>query len=117
MTKLHDWSEVAPDRLNERAVRKAVHTSAMTVAHLELARGALVPRHHHPNEQVSYVRSGRLRFDFDGESIEVAAGQMLEIAPGRPHAVEALEDTVVLDLFAPPREDWIRGDDAYLRGR
>jgi quercetin dioxygenase-like cupin family protein len=87
----------------------------MTIAHLHLTKGAVVPRHSHANEQVTVLERGRLRFVFDDESQIVEAGQMLQIAGDRPHAVEALEDSVALDLFSPPREDWIRGDDAYLR--
>ena len=63
-----------------------------------------------------YVLSGRLRFALGDEEREVGPGESLLIAGDVPHEVEALEDTVVLDAFAPRREDWIRGDDAYLRG-
>jgi quercetin dioxygenase-like cupin family protein len=87
----------------------------MTVAHLYLTKGAIVPRHSHPNEQVTVLERGRLRFEFDDGSRVIEAGQMLQIPGDLPHLVEALEDSLALDLFSPPREDWIRGDDAYLR--
>ena len=75
-----------------------------------------MPEHEHPNEQIATVLSGRLRFVVGGEEHEVAPGESLLIPGGVPHRVDVLEDAVVLDAFAPRREDWIRGDDAYLRG-
>ena len=89
---------------------------AMTLARITLASGAVVPRHAHENEQIATVLSGRVRFRLGGEERVVKALASLLIAGGVPHEVEALEDSVVLDAFAPRREDWIRGDDAYLRG-
>lgn len=72
-------------------------------------------RHHHENEQITMLESGRLRFLFDDEQSILEAGQAMQIAPNRPHAVEALEDSVACDLFAPVRADWLSGDDSYLR--
>jgi quercetin dioxygenase-like cupin family protein len=112
---IHDWSSIAREQLNPRVARQAVHTERLTVAHLHLTKGAIVPRHSHENEQVTVLERGRLRFEFDDSSRILEAGQMLEIPSGLPHLVEALEDSLALDLFAPPRQDWIRGDDAYLR--
>jgi quercetin dioxygenase-like cupin family protein len=113
---IHEWNRIAREQLNPLVARQAIHTERMTVSRLHLTRGAMVPRHDHPNEQVTFVERGRLRFDFDEGPEIVEAGQILQIAGGRPHAVEALEDSLALDLFSPPREDWIKGDDAYLRG-
>jgi quercetin dioxygenase-like cupin family protein len=76
----------------------------------------VVPRHDHPNEQVANVVSGRLRFVVGDEEVVVAAGESISLPGGVPHEVEALEDSLVLDVFSPVREDWVRGDDAYLRG-
>ncbi|HET8547861.1 MAG TPA: cupin domain-containing protein [Bryobacteraceae bacterium] len=112
---IHDWNYIAREQLNPLIVRQAVHTDRMTVAHLHLTKGAVVPRHSHANEQVTVLERGRLRFEFDDGAEIVEAGQMLQIAGGRAHSVEALEDSLALDLFSPRREDWIRGDDAYLR--
>jgi quercetin dioxygenase-like cupin family protein len=109
------WQEVPREQLNPLLVRQAIHTGNMTIARLELKKGAVVPRHEHANEQVSMVLSGQLRFQSPGGETLVGPGQVLELKPHLPHGVEVLEDAVVLDLFTPPREDWIRGDDAYLR--
>lgn len=109
------WQDVPEERLNDRITRRMFHTETMTVARIGLAKGAVVPRHSHPNEQVMTVNEGRLLVRIAGQEITVSAGQMLPIPPGIPHEVEAMEDSVAIDLFSPPREDWIRGDDAYLR--
>lgn len=92
-----------------------LHTDRMTVARIYLAAGALVPRHRHENEQVANLVSGRARFVVGDDEAVVGAGDSVTIPPNVPHEVEALEDSLVIDVFAPVREDWVRGDDAYLR--
>jgi quercetin dioxygenase-like cupin family protein len=87
----------------------------MTIARLQLRRGALVPEHSHVHEQVAMVERGALKFSIGGREQIVRAGESLVIPPHARHGVEALEDTAVIDVFSPAREDWIRGDDAYLR--
>ena len=96
--------------------RRMLNGEAMTLAQITLAAGAVVPLHEHPNEQIATVLSGRLRFVIGDEELEIGAGESVLIPGGLPHHVDALEDSVVLDAFAPRREDWLRGDDAYLRG-
>jgi quercetin dioxygenase-like cupin family protein len=88
----------------------------MMIAHVYLAQGAIVPEHAHENEQITYILEGRLRFTLGDETIDVGAGEVLTIPPNVPHAAEALEDTLDVDVFTPPREDWLTGTDAYLRG-
>lgn len=112
----HDWNDIPLETLNPLVKRQALHSNNMTIAHLHLTRGAVVPMHSHDNEQVTYLREGRLRFDFEGhQSVILEAGRMMVIPGGVPHSVEALEDCLALDLFSPARQDWIAGDDAYLR--
>lgn len=86
------------------------------IAHVYLAKGAIVPEHAHENEQITYILEGKLRFTLGAETVDVGAGEVLTIPPNLPHAAEALEDTVDVDVFTPPREDWLSGADAYLRG-
>lgn len=112
---LHDWNAIPVEPMNERFTRRVLHSERMTIARLELKKGAHVPRHQHENEQVSMVHSGLLRFVFDTHEVLVGAEQSLVIPSDAPHSVDALEDTIVTDLFAGRREDWISGDDAYLR--
>lgn len=85
------------------------------LARLLLRKGCLVPLHHHENEQITYILEGALKFTLEGREIVVRAGEVLVIPPNVPHAAEALEDTLDLDVFTPPRADWLAGTDAYLR--
>lgn len=112
---LYDWNSMPAEQLNPLIVRRAVHTESMTIARLLISKDAVVPEHSHVNEQVATVERGSLRFLIEGKELILGAGQSLAIPSNVPHAVVALEDTVVVDIFSPRREDWIRGDDAYLR--
>ncbi|MCS6953878.1 MAG: cupin domain-containing protein [Bryobacterales bacterium] len=112
---VYRWEEIEKEQMNPRVARQVIHGERMTVARIHLAKGAIVPEHKHPNEQITLLQSGRLRFAIAGEERVVEAGETVQIPPDLPHAVEALEDSVAVDLFSPVREDWIRGDDAYLR--
>ncbi len=114
--ELHSWSGIETEQLNPKAARQVIHAKKLTIARLFLKKGAIVKDHSHHNEQVTVLEEGRLLFVIDGEEIEVEAGQVMEIPPNAVHSVVALEDSVALDLFSPPREDWMRGEDAYLRG-
>jgi quercetin dioxygenase-like cupin family protein len=101
--------------MNPLVGRKVIHAESMTLARITLRKYAMVPAHSHPNEQITVLQEGKLKFTIAGEERVLNAGEMLQIPPDAPHSVEALEDSVALDLFSPVREDWIRGDDAYLR--
>lgn len=114
--KRHAWKDIPKEQLAPLVARQVLHADRLTIARIFLGKGSVVPRHSHHNEQVTMLESGKLRFIFDHGDQIVEAGQMLQIASEEPHAVEALEDSVATDLFAPVREDWVRGDDAYLRG-
>ena len=104
------------DHLNPLIDRQFVYGERTMLARLTLRRGAIVPRHSHENEQITYIVEGALRFTLgDGRVITVSAGELLVIPSNLPHAAEALEDTIDIDVFAPPRADWIAGTDAYLR--
>jgi len=113
--KLHDWSKIEREQLNPSVARQVIHATNVTVARIYLAKGAVVPEHNHRNEQVTVLLQGRLKCTHAGKEFILEAGQALEIPPDAPHQVTALEDSVAMDIFAPRREDWIRGEDAYLR--
>ena len=85
------------------------------LARIILRKGSIVPQHSHDNEQITYVLEGTLKFVIEGRELIVRSGEILVIPSNLPHSAEALEDTVDLDIFCPPREDWISGTDAYLR--
>ena len=111
----YNWGKLEEEALSPLIGRKMIHGRNVTVARIRLRKGAVVPLHSHPNEQISMVESGALRFVIGGEERIARAGDTLVIPPEAPHMVEALEDSLAVDLFSPPREDWIRGDVAYLR--
>ncbi len=113
--KLHKWNEIALEQLNPSFGRQALHTERMTIAYLHLKQGGVVPEHHHENEQVSMVLEGKLKFLAGGEEYIIGAGEVMQIPSNLPHRVEVLEDSLVFDLFAPVRADWLSGNDAYLR--
>lgn len=110
------WDAEPVEQLNDGIGRRMLNGEAMTLAQITLAAGAVVPEHAHPNEQIATLLSGRLRFVVGEEERVVAPGESVLIPGNVPHRVEALERSVVLDAFAPRREDWLSGDDAYLRG-
>ncbi|HJT88575.1 MAG TPA: cupin domain-containing protein [Bryobacteraceae bacterium] len=111
----HTWSDIAEEALNPHAGRKALHGTDITMARFRFDRGNVVAMHHHPNDQITIVEKGRVRFNLDGEERELHEGEFLHVAPDVPHGNVALEDTVIIELFSPIREDWIKGDDSYLR--
>jgi quercetin dioxygenase-like cupin family protein len=111
----YNWTEVAEEKLNPLLTRRMVHTGHATIAQLWLGKGCVVPLHQHLNQQTTMLRTGSLRLEMDGTEIILHAGDVLVIPPDVPHRFEALEDSTATDIFIPQREDWIRGDDAYLR--
>ncbi len=114
--KHHRWVDIEPEPLNALTTRQYVVGTNIMLARIALKKGANVPMHHHVHEQISHVVEGALNFILDGKEVTVRAGEILAIPPHVPHGVTALEDSVALDIFNPPRQDWIDGDDAYLRG-
>ena len=115
------WNAVPAEQLNPLLSRQFVTGTQGMLSRIQLKKGCIVPRHSHPNEQIVFILSGALRFSVGEEGSAqdyvVHGGEVLVIPGNVPHLAEALEDTDNLDIFAPPRQDWISGDDAYLRGK
>lgn len=109
------WNDIPVEPLSDLIGRQFLVGTNLMIARVLLAKGAHVPLHSHPNEQITYILSGALRFHLEHRDITVAAGEVLCIPPHVPHEAWALEDTVDLDVFNPPRQDWIDRDDSYLR--
>jgi quercetin dioxygenase-like cupin family protein len=109
------WQDIEVERLSSHIGRQFVVGTDMMLARVLLKKDAHVPLHSHLNEQITYILEGSLKFFIDGKEITVRAGEVLCIPPHMPHEAFALEDTVDLDIFNPPRQDWIDRDDAYLR--
>jgi quercetin dioxygenase-like cupin family protein len=109
------WDKVEREKLNPLIDREMVVGDKVMLARVLMQKGAHVPLHHHHNEQLTYILEGALKFAIDGKEIIVRAGEVLCIPPNMPHEAWALEQTVDLDVFHPPREDWLNKTDDYLR--
>jgi len=111
------WSTLELEDLNPLLQRHFIVGQNIMLARVLLKKGCVVPEHSHHNEQVTHVLEGALKFWIDGRIVVVNAGEVLTIPPHMPHKAEALEDTVDMDVFSPPRADWINKTDRYLRGK
>lgn len=112
------WADMPKESLNELLSRKLISGERGMLAQVFLDQGCVVPRHSHDNEQFTYILEGALRFwigDDESDEVVVRAGEVLHIPSGVPHKAEAIEDTLDLDVFVPPRQDWLTGTDDYLR--
>jgi quercetin dioxygenase-like cupin family protein len=112
------WDDMPKERVNDLLDRRLITGERMMLAHVYLKKGCIVPMHSHDNEQLTYIVSGGLRFwigDENGESFVLGPGEVLVIPSNVPHKAEAVEDTLDVDVFCPPRKDWIDKTDDYLR--
>jgi quercetin dioxygenase-like cupin family protein len=115
MLKHIAWKDVELEALNPLLGRQMITGDKMMLARVLLKKGCVVPEHSHENEQLTYIVEGALKFWIDGREIVVRTGEVLCIPPHMPHKAEAVEDTVDLDVFYPPRQDWLNKTDSYLR--
>lgn len=114
----HSWTALPLEQVSPTLSRKFITGDQMMLAHVYLKKGCVVPRHNHHNEQFTYILEGTLRFwigEDESRVVDVRAGEVLHIPAYVFHKAEALEDTLDVDIFSPPREDWIKKTDAYLR--
>lgn len=112
------WDEMPKERVSELLERRLITGERMMLAHVYLEKGCIVPKHFHENEQITYILEGALHFWIGEEGLEevtVRAGEVLVIPSNVPHKAEALEDTLDVDIFSPPRQDWLDKTDDYLR--
>jgi quercetin dioxygenase-like cupin family protein len=114
--KYTSWKDVELEQLNPLLDRQMITGDKVMLARVLLKKGCVVPEHSHENEQVTYILEGALKFWIEGKEIVVRAGEVLCIPSNVPHKAQAVEDTVDLDVFYPPRQDWLNKTDSYLRG-
>jgi quercetin dioxygenase-like cupin family protein len=115
---LYRWKDLPKEQLKPDLERRLISTERLMLAHVYLEKGCIVPKHSHENEQLTYILEGVLRFflgDDESEVVDVAAGEVLHLPSHLPHKAEALETTLDVDIFCPPRQDWLDGSDDYLR--
>ena len=116
----HRWADMPKEKVTDLISRRLVTGQGMMLAHVYLAKGAIVPRHQHHNEQLTYILEGALRFwlgEDGAETVDVRAGEVLHIPSNVWHKAEALEDTLDVDVFSPPREDWLNHTDTYFHNK
>jgi unsaturated pyranuronate lyase len=112
------WDDLPKEALKPDLARRLISGERMMLAHVYLDKGCVVPKHAHENEQLTYILEGALRFwlgDDGSEVIDVKAGEVLHLPSNLPHEAEALENTLDVDVFSPPRQDWLDKSDDYLR--
>ena len=117
-TTWYRWDDMPKERVSDLLERRLITGDRMMLAHVYLEKGCIVPRHSHENEQLTYILEGALHFHIGEngeEEVTVRAGEVLVIPSNVPHMAEALEDTLDVDIFSPPRQDWIDKTDDYLR--
>jgi unsaturated pyranuronate lyase len=124
MTKTNDkvtwyrWEQMPKEKVSAMLERRLITGERMMLAHVYLKKGCIVPRHQHENEQLTYILEGSLKFwigEDEKEEKIIRAGEVLHIPSNVWHKAEALEDTLDVDVFSPPRQDWLDKSDAYLR--
>ena len=111
------WDDMPKERVTDQISRRLVTGERMMLAHVYLQKGSLVPQHQHENEQLTYILEGALHFWIGAdrsEEVIVRAGEVLHIPSNVPHEARALEDTLDVDVFSPPRQDWLDGTDSYF---
>jgi quercetin dioxygenase-like cupin family protein len=112
------WEDMPKEKVSETLDRRLITGDRVMLTHVYLKKGSVVPRHSHENEQITYILEGGLRFwigEDEKEVIDVLAGEVLHIPSFVQHKAEALSDTVDVDIFSPPRQDWLDKTDNYLR--
>jgi quercetin dioxygenase-like cupin family protein len=117
-TRLYRWEDMPRERVSDLLERRLITADRMMLAHVYLEKGCIVPQHSHENEQLTYILQGALRFwigDNGEEEVTVRSGEVLVIPSNVLHKAEALEDTLDVDIFSPPRQDWLDKTDDYLR--
>ena len=115
--KFFRWTDMPKERVTDQISRRLVTGERMMLAHVYLDQGSIVPKHSHENEQLTYILEGALHFwigDDEKEEIVVRAGEVLWIPSNLPHKALALEDTLDVDVFSPPRQDWLNHTDSYF---
>lgn len=112
------WEDMEKEKVTDMISRRLVTGERSMLAHVYLKKGAVVPQHSHDNEQLTYILEGGLRFwigEDKSEVIDLGPGEVMHIPSNVPHEALALEDTLDVDIFTPPRQDWLDGTDDYFR--
>ena len=118
IVKLFKWQDVEVEQLTPLLTRQMIYGDCLMLSRIKLKKGSIVPLHQHENEQLSYIIEGRIRFYYGTgklKTVDLGPEEVILLPSNVPHKAEALEDTLSLDIFNPPRQDWIEGTDKYIR--
>src|SRR6476620_11208729 len=118
LTQWYRWDDMPKEQVSDMLDRRLITGDRMMLSHVYLEKGCIVPKHSHENEQLTYILEGALHFwigEEEQEEVVVRSGEVLVIPSNVPHKAEALEDTLDVDIFSPPRQDWLDKTDDYLR--
>jgi quercetin dioxygenase-like cupin family protein len=116
--RFYRWEDMPRERVTDMLERRIISAERMMITHVYLKKGCIVPAYSHDNEQITYILEGALKFWLGEEGTEevvVRAGEVLTIPSKLRHKAEALEDTLDMDVFCPPRRDWLEKTDDYLK--
>lgn len=114
---MYRWDDMPKERVTDMIGRRLITGERLMLAHVYLAKGCIVPQHSHENEQITYILEGALKLWIGADKSQVLVlhpGEVLHIPSNMPHEAEALEDTLDVDVFSPPRQDWLDGTDGYF---
>jgi quercetin dioxygenase-like cupin family protein len=114
--KFYQFEKMEFEQLSEKIARKYVYGTNAMLVYFMLKKGAIIPKHHHASEQITYIVAGKVKVISQDKEYIVSKGEVLIIPPNTPHFFEALEDTIDVDVFSPIRQDWLNGTDDYLKG-
>ena len=112
--KFYEFEKMPFEQMSEKVFRRYVHGEHAMLCYFKLLKGAEIPEHHHINEQITYIVKGKVKVFAGGKEYIVSAGEVIQFPPNLPHRFIALEDTIDIDVFSPPRQDWIDGTASYF---
>ncbi len=110
--QIYPFEKLTFEPLSDKTARRYVHGEKATLAQSQLKKGALIAEHQHPYEQISYVTHGSIKVTINNTAHVVNHGEVIIIPSNISHQMEALEDALVIDIYTPTRDDWIRGSDS-----
>ncbi len=113
--QLFSWDNIEKEELSENIGRKVINGEKSTLARIYLAKGGVIPKHHHVSEEMGCQLEGTAKVEVEGKEIIVHKNEVMYVPSNVPHTVMALEDCVMLYVFSPIRQDWLDGKDGYLR--
>lgn len=115
LPNLYQFDATKQEKISDKIVRQYIMGSQSMLVKWTLQKGAVIPLHFHPNEQITWITKGSVKVLSQGKEFIVKAGDVLIIPPNVPHEFLALEDTIDIDFFTPAREDWLNNTANYIQ--